>query len=120
MRKEDVITAKNYLHRDEIDTLIRLVSIFLDQAELRVKSGKPLSLDYRRANVQRMIEFSEFPVLHRAGSISHDQMKAIAEERYAHFDEQRRAAEALASDRDDLKSLEEVEKILTKKTKGKD
>ena len=37
VRKQDVLIAKNYLSADEIDTLNRLVVIFLEQAELRVK-----------------------------------------------------------------------------------
>ena len=37
VRKTDVIVAKNYLSADEIDTLNRLVVIFLEQAELRVR-----------------------------------------------------------------------------------
>src|ERR1019366_9769815 len=36
VRKHDVIVAKNYLTADEVDTLNRLVVIFLEQAELRV------------------------------------------------------------------------------------
>lgn len=35
--KQDVIVARNYLSADEMDTLNRLVVIFLEQAELRVK-----------------------------------------------------------------------------------
>jgi hypothetical protein len=46
VRKQDVIVAKNYLTADEIDTLNRLVVIFLEQAELRVKERKDLTLDY--------------------------------------------------------------------------
>lgn len=60
VRKHDVIVAKNYLTHEEIDTLNRLVTIFLDQAALRVQGGKSLSLDYWRSNVERLIEFSEF------------------------------------------------------------
>src|SRR5690554_174900 len=44
VRKQDVIVAKNYLTADEIDTLNRLVVIFLEQAELRVKQQKELTL----------------------------------------------------------------------------
>ena len=43
VRKGDVIIAKNYLTADEIDTLNRLVVIFLEQAELRIKQRKDLS-----------------------------------------------------------------------------
>lgn len=112
VRKHDVIVAKNYLSREEIDTLNRLVSIFLDQAELRVAGGKPLTLDFWRANRDRFIEFSDFPVLQGAGAISHERMKSIAEERYARFDADRRAAEALEADAEDIRALEEAEKQL--------
>ena len=37
VRKQDVFVAKNYLNEDEIDTLNRLVVIFLETAELRAK-----------------------------------------------------------------------------------
>ena len=110
VRKHDVIVAKNYLTHDEIDTLNRLVTIFLDQAALRVQGGKSLSLDYWRSNVERLIEFSEFPVLSGPGSVSHDRMKSIAGERYAQFDENRRTSEALAADAADIRALEEAEK----------
>ena len=118
VRKPDVIVAKNYLTHDEVDTLNRIVMTFLEQAELRVKGGNSLTLGYWRSNVDRLLEFSDRPVLKNAGSISHDRMKAIAEERYAQFDEQRRAAEALAADSEDIKSLEEAEKKLMKKPEG--
>jgi len=38
VRKQDIYTAKNYLTKDEIDTLNRLVVIFLETAELRAKN----------------------------------------------------------------------------------
>src|SRR5690625_291560 len=38
VRKQDILVAKNYLTEDEIDTLNRLVMIFLETAELRAKS----------------------------------------------------------------------------------
>ena len=115
VRKQDVIVAKNYLSKDEIDTLNRLVVIFLDQAELRAKDGKTLTLDFWRSNVDRLMQFNDRPVLGGAGSISHEKMKAIAEERYAAFDDRRRAAEAIEADREDIKALEDAEKALTKK-----
>lgn len=42
VRKHDVIVAKNYLSEDEVDTLNRLVVIFLEQAELRAKQKQEL------------------------------------------------------------------------------
>ena len=104
-----MIIAKNYLSGDEIDSLNRLVVIFLEQAELRVKEHKQLSLDYWKQNVDRLLEFNDRPVLHGPGSVSHDRMKVTAEDRYASFDRNRRQSEALEEDRDDLKQLEDFE-----------
>ncbi len=68
MRKQDVIVAKNYLTADEIDTLNRLVVIFLEQAELRIKQQKELTLDFWRNNIDRMLAFNDQAVLDGAGS----------------------------------------------------
>ncbi len=50
VRKRDIVVAKNYLSEDEVDTLNRLVVIFLEQAELRAKQHKELTLDYWRSS----------------------------------------------------------------------
>lgn len=110
VRKHDVIVAKNYLIAEEVDTLNRLVVIFLEQAELRVKERKTLTLAYWRENVDRLLVFNDRPVLAHSGSISNEDMKAIAHDRYDAFEQNRRQAEALAADEDDIKSLELVEK----------
>lgn len=61
VRKHDVISAKNYLSHDEIDTLNRLLVAFLEQAELRVKDRKQPTLGYWRSHVDRMLEFNDRP-----------------------------------------------------------
>ncbi|MEM7386331.1 MAG: virulence RhuM family protein [Verrucomicrobiota bacterium] len=111
VRKRDVIVAKNYLNAEEIDTLNRLVTIFLEQAELRVRERKDLTLEYWRQNVDRMLDFNERPILQDAGSISHDAMAELAHGRYDEFDQRRREAEMLAADNEDIKALEDVEKL---------
>jgi hypothetical protein len=117
VRKHDVIVAKNYLTEDEVDTLNRLVVIFLEQAELRAKERKGLTLNYWRQNVDRLLAFNERPVLEHAGNISAEEMKQIAHERYNEFDAHRRRAEALAADAEEIKVLEEIEKRGGKKGK---
>ncbi|PLC01775.1 hydroxyacid dehydrogenase [Variovorax sp. RO1] len=109
VRKHDVIVAKNYLGADEVDTLNRLVVIFLEQAELRVKERKELTLDYWRSNVDRLLDFNDRPVLKHNGNISNEEMKAIAQDRYDAFDARRRHAEAIDSDAEDLKMIEAIE-----------
>lgn len=110
VRKHDVIIAKNYLAAEEIDTLNRLVVIFLEQAELRARERKQLTLDYWRHNVDRLLEFNERPVLDHAGKISNADMKNIANQRYNAFNEQRRTVEARQADAEDLQELEEIAK----------
>ena len=110
VRKADVIVTKNYLEADEVDTLNRLVVIFLEQAELRVKDRQPLTLDYWRQNVDRLLSFNDKPILQGSGKLSNESAKQIAHDRYDSFDAQRRRAEALAADVEDLKALEALAK----------
>ena len=115
VRKQDILIAKNYLTADEVDTLNRLVVIFLEQAELRAKQHKDLTLDFWRSSVDRMLASNDQPLLDGPGSVSHEDMKTIANERYEDFDAKRRQQEALAADAEDLKAIEDLEKDLKRK-----
>jgi len=114
VRKQDVAIAKNYLTADEVDTLNRLVVIFLEQAELRAKDRQDLTLDYWRSNVDRLLEFNERRVLEGAGAISAERARQVAHERFDQFDAQRRQDEALEADAEDLRELEALEKQVRK------
>jgi len=59
VRKGDVFTAKNYLTEDEIDTLNRLVVVFLESAELRAKNRQDITMDFWQENVDKIIEFND-------------------------------------------------------------
>jgi hypothetical protein len=118
VRKQDIIIAKNYLSHDEIDTLNRLVVIFLEQAELRVKQNRDLTLDFWRDKVDQMLAFNDQPVLDGPGKVSHEDMKRVVHQRYEAFDENRRAAETDLADAEDLKQLEQLEKKLKSKKDG--
>ena len=115
VRKHDIIVAKNYLTEDEVDTLNRLVVIFLEQAELRAKQQQDLTLDYWRASVDRMLDANDQALLKGSGSVSHEAMRTIAAERYDTFDTQRRSREAKAADAEDIKTIESIEKDLKRK-----
>ncbi|MEP2776234.1 MAG: virulence RhuM family protein [Luteolibacter sp.] len=115
VRKHDILVAKNYLTEDEVDTLNRLVVIFLEQAELRAKQQKDLTLDYWRSSVDRMLSSNDLPLLKGSGIVSHEELKTIAEERYETFDTHRRTLEAQSADAEDLKTIEDLEKDLKRK-----
>jgi len=115
VRKQDVIVAKNYLRADEIDTLNRLTVIFLEQAELRVKNRRDLTLGFWQQSVDTMLDTNGFPVLKGAGEVSHNKMKAVTASRYEAFDADRRAADAASAEAEDLRQIEELERKLKKK-----
>ncbi|WP_273276001.1 RhuM family protein, partial [Roseivirga sp.] len=107
VRKQDIIIAKNYLNKDEIDTLNRLTVIFLETAELRVKERKDINLKFWQNSVDKILEFNDKEVLQHAGSISKAQMEEQVRQVYSEFNEKRIKFEAKQADLHDLKSLEE-------------
>lgn len=106
VRKSDIIIAKNYLTADEIDTLNRLVTIFLESAELRAKMRKDLTLAYWHGTVDKLLEDHGIPILAGCGSHSHDEMVQYVTDTYAEFDARRKQAEAQQADADDFAELE--------------
>jgi hypothetical protein len=109
IRKQDILVAKNYLTEDEIDTLNRLVVIFLETAELRAKQRKETRMSFWRENVDQIIRSNGFPLLTHAGSISHEAMKEKTDKLYLDFDARRKQAEALEADREDEAELKKIE-----------
>jgi len=108
VRKGDIVVAKNYLTEDEIDTLNRLVTIFLEDAELRVKERKDLTIKYWKESVDDLLKYRKKKVLSGKGSISNQQAEDKAREEYGTFDARRKQFEALQADQDDIKELEEL------------
>lgn len=115
VRKTDIVVAKNYLIEDEIDTLNRLVVIFLETAELRAKSKQETRMAFWKQNVDQIIISNGFPLLSNAGSISHQQMEARTAELYEQFDQQRRKQEALLADQQDEADLQALESKLKRR-----
>ncbi|MEE6031272.1 RhuM family protein [Avibacterium paragallinarum] len=101
VRKQDITTAKNYLTADEIDSLNRLVVIFLETAELRAKNRQDLTLDYWRNNVDALLTFNDQPLLKTAGHISHQQMEEKVRSIYDTFNQRRKQIEAQRADTED-------------------
>ena len=120
VRKGDVIIAKNYLQNEEIDSLNRLVDIFLTSAEERVKGRRDLTLDYWRKNVDSLLTFQEKDILQGAGSITNSEAEETAKQVYDVFNSKRKQIEAQAADADDLKMLEDLEQSLKRKQGDKE
>jgi len=117
VRKGDVIIAKNYLTKDEIDKLNRLVMLFLESAELRVRERKDLTLDYWRNNVDALLTFQGQAVLAGSGHVSNSEMEAYAKEIYNRFNEKRKEIDAQKADEEDLRFLENLENEIKNKNR---
>jgi hypothetical protein len=117
VRKADIVVAKNYLTEDEIDTLNRLVVIFLETAELRAKSKRETRMAFWKGNVDQIITFNGFPLLAHAGSMSHEQMELKTSELYLDYDRRRKTQEAQAADQEDEADLNALETKLKKRKK---
>ena len=117
VRKQDILTAKNYLSEDEIDTLNRLVVIFLETAELRTKSRQEIRMAFWRQNVDQIIGSNGFPLLAHAGTISHAQMESKTEALYQDFDQRRKQQEALQDDQQDEAELKALENTIKRRPK---
>jgi hypothetical protein len=118
VRKGDIFVAKNYLNKDEIDSLNRLTVLFLDSAEMRVKERKDLTLNFWRENINRLLEFQGKDVLSSKGSISNASMEMIVAQRYEEFNERRKIEDAKKADKDDMEELSKL--IGNKKNKDND
>ena len=110
VRKGDIFIAKNYLTEDEIDTLNRLVVVFLESAELRAKNRQDITMDFWQTNVDKIIEFNDKKLLKDRGSVSKSQMEKIAGQVYEDFNNKRKIADAQEADLEDLKQIEMLEK----------
>ena len=109
VRKQDILIAKNYLQESELDKLNRLVTIFLESAELRVKERRDLTMSFWRNNVDAMLTFQNQTILPDAGQISNQVMEKRVRDIYEQYDQRRREYEALESDRQDMLELQEIE-----------
>lgn len=86
-KRTDAEIAKNYLSSDELDTLNRIVSLYLDFAELQAKSHKPM---YMKDWIQKLDDFLKLSgkeLLSHAGKISAELAKQKADMEYGKFKE---------------------------------
>ena len=109
VRKQDVIIAKNYLTHDELDSLNRLVVIFLETAEFRAKNRKDLTMGFWRENVDKILVSNDQPLLSNAGSVGKEQKDTFAYRVYEEFNARRKRRDAIEADREDMEQLKELE-----------
>jgi hypothetical protein len=83
--KADVVVAKNYLNEQEMNYLERIVSVYLDFAELQADRKIPMSMEDWAKRLDGFLEFNGNKILTDAGHISHEQAKLHAETEYEKY-----------------------------------
>ena len=77
----DVVVAKNYLNKEELESLERIVSAFLDLAEDRARRNIPMTMEDWATRIDKFLLADDRDILKDAGKISHEIAcdKAISE-----------------------------------------
>ena len=83
--RNDAEYAKNYLSEDEIDTLNRIVSLYLDFAELQAKSHTPMYMKDWLAKLDDFLKLSGKELLTHNGKISSEVARMKADTEYEKF-----------------------------------
>jgi hypothetical protein len=85
LTQSDVEIAKNYLGADELDTLNRIVSMYLDFAELQALNRRPMYMGDWISKLDEFLKVSERDILTLAGAVSHEAAIDKARTEYEKF-----------------------------------
>lgn len=83
--KSDVSIAKNYLTEKELHSFDRIVSMYLDYAELQAERHIPMSMEDWEKKLNAFLNFNEYDLLHNIGTISAQVAKAFAETEFEKY-----------------------------------
>ncbi|MDO8657967.1 MAG: virulence RhuM family protein [Candidatus Levybacteria bacterium] len=109
IRETDVVIAKNYLNEKELDLLNRIVTMYLDFAEMQAKRGILMYMKDWVSKLDAFLKFNERQILGDAGAISHEVAEALALEEYEKYHKEQDKKYVSDFDRE-VKKLLEMEK----------
>lgn len=89
VRQRDVTVAKNYLNEDEIRSLNRIVTMYLDYAEDQAERNQPMYMKDWIDKLNAFLQFNEREILKNAGKVSNEVAKQIALGEYKQFNQNR-------------------------------
>jgi hypothetical protein len=78
IRETDVVIAKNFLEVKELDFLNRIVTMYLDYAEMQSKKGVIMYMNDWVEKLDSFLRFNEEEILNDNGKISHEVAEALA------------------------------------------
>lgn len=108
--KGDIGTAKNYMQEKEIKELERIVTMYLDFAELQAERQIPMKMEDWAKRLDAFLQFNEYNILKDAGKVSHDVAMKLAEKKYEKF--------RVIQDQNFVSDFEQEVKKISKPTKS--
>ena len=85
IQKYDVSIAKNYLSREELQALERIVTMYLDYAERQARRGNVMYMADWVKRLDAFLQFNEEDILHDKGKVTAAIAKAFAEKEFEKF-----------------------------------
>lgn len=107
VRKNDVTVAKNYLSKDELEDLNRIVTMFLDHAEDMARQNIPMHMRDWAESLNEFLKFRRRDILTNAGKTTKDLADKKAFEQYGIYSSKRLKKE----DADLIDEITELEKL---------
>ncbi len=89
VRKQDVVSAKNYLAPDELEALNRIVNAYLEFAELQAMNRKTMTMAAWLTKLDDFLRLSDREILTHAGSIAADVAREAAQSQYTLYEHRR-------------------------------
>ena len=85
IRKNDVFVAKNYLSKEELKKLNRIVMMYLDYAENQAKKHILMTMNDWIERLNAFLQFNEEDILENNGKVSANIAKAFVENEFAQY-----------------------------------
>ncbi len=114
-RKADVTIAKNYLNKEELEQLNRIVNLYLEFAELQAMNRKPMKMTDWIAKLDQFLQISDREILTHAGSICAETAKLKAE---AEYEKYRKLDLPTPVEKHFMEAVDQVKQIEQKQKKG--
>lgn len=111
IRKSDVGIAKNYLSKDELDALNRIVTMYLDYAEDQARQKRSMHMADWVKKLDAFLQFTERNILTHAGKVSKEMGQSHAEREFEKYEAQVRLRDATEPTSDFDKAVEQVKRL---------
>ncbi len=118
VRRHDVTIAKNYLNKDELDKLNRIVVMYLDYAEDLALRRRQIFMKDWREKLDAFLQFNERDILQNAGMVSKAVADQLAIEQYEKFNAHRLAIEEDTEALEDYAALKRITHARDEKKRG--